>query len=228
MLDIIKILANSLDCRQNGILCSKRLELANRTNRQILKYSLHFLIIKAVIDIIGFFSVQNAAKDAGEDGEDVWNKFNHEEINEKFSNKPPVKAVEEKKRPAVPQRPAHTMSIYSTDIRPPALKPLSSLGESSSSESYDSTIALPGKIPEKSAPLKPGSALAQAEPVVSPKADYTDKPATSGVTPRPRPKAAGITVDEVVEKLSAVCNPVDPTKLYKNLIKVGQGYSPTF
>ena len=31
-------------------------------------------------------------------------------------------------------------------------------------------------------------------------------------------------VDPVVEKLSAVCNPVDPTKLYKSLVKVGQGY----
>ena len=32
-------------------------------------------------------------------------------------------------------------------------------------------------------------------------------------------------MEEVVEKLSAVCNPENPTKLYKNLVKVGQGAS---
>lgn len=159
----------------------------------------------------------------------MWIKFNHEAINEKFSNKqpPPVKAADEKKRPVVPQRPAHTMSIYSTDIHPPAPKPLASLGDSSVCASNDSTIALPSRIPDKPAPSKPGATLENVEPVVSAKADFPKLPAVGEVaaTPRPRPKPAGITVDEVVEKLSAVCNPVDPTKLYKGLIKVGQGYA---
>jgi p21-activated kinase 1 len=161
----------------------------------------------------------------------VWNKFNHVAINEKFSSNPPVKTVDEKKRPVVPQRPAHTMSIYSTDIRPSPNKPLTSLAEQKSNfaGSNDSTIALPGRIPDKPAPPKPDSSLAHVEPVVSPKADYPVVPAVVETsTPRPRPKPAGITVDEVVEKLSAVCNPVDPTKLYKGLIKVGQGYTVIF
>lgn len=41
---------------------------------------------------------------------------------------------------------------------------------------------------------------------------------------RPRPKQV-TTTDDVIAKLRAICNPADPTRLYKNLVKIGQGAS---
>jgi p21-activated kinase 1 len=41
---------------------------------------------------------------------------------------------------------------------------------------------------------------------------------------RARPKAASST-EEVIAKLKAICNPGDPTRLYKSLVKIGQGAS---
>lgn len=41
---------------------------------------------------------------------------------------------------------------------------------------------------------------------------------------RARPKAAAST-EEVIAKLKAICNPADPTRLYKSLVKIGQGAS---
>ncbi|KAL3897130.1 MAG: hypothetical protein SGCHY_003634 [Lobulomycetales sp.] len=177
---------------------------------------------QAVIDIIGFLSVQNAAKNSGEDKNDVWNKFNHKAISEKLekdSPPAPVPAPEEKKRPVVPRRPAHTMSIYSTDIKSSVVKQPATeenLG------SVDSMISLP-QMPDRPVPSKTESPLVAAEPVVAPKAEPVSTAGEAAL--RPRPKPAGITVDEVVAKLSSVCNPLDPTKLYKNLQKVGQGAS---
>ena len=40
-------------------------------------------------------------------------------------------------------------------------------------------------------------------------------------TARPRPKAT--TTQDVIARLQAICNPADPTRLYRNLIKIGQG-----
>lgn len=59
----------------------------------------------------------------------VWSKFNNPYAQQAIENvqppKPPRKdltsvetAAGGKKRPVVPDRPAHTMSIYSVDIRP--------------------------------------------------------------------------------------------------------------
>ena len=33
-----------------------------------------------------------------------------------------------------------------------------------------------------------------------------------------------ITTDDVIERLQSICNPADPTRLYKKLVKIGQGY----
>ncbi|KAK3074701.1 signal transducing kinase of the PAK [Teratosphaeriaceae sp. CCFEE 6253] len=47
-----------------------------------------------------------------------------------------------------------------------------------------------------------------------------------GPAPRPRQRPRqSITDAEVVGKLQHICNPADPTKKYKNLIKIGQGAS---
>ena len=52
---------------------------------------------------------------------------------------------------------------------------------------------------------------------------------STGVSPaavpslRPRPQPKPTTTDDVIDRLKAVCNPADPTKLYQNLVKIGQG-----
>lgn len=38
--------------------------------------------------------------------------------------------------------------------------------------------------------------------------------------PRQRNRAKD---EQIIEKLRAICNDADPTKLYRNLVKIGQG-----
>lgn len=48
----------------------------------------------------------------------------------------------------------------------------------------------------------------------------------SAPVPRPRPRPQNQpTTDEVVERLRQICNPSDPTVIYRNLVKIGQGAS---
>ncbi|KAJ3276941.1 hypothetical protein HK104_003555, partial [Borealophlyctis nickersoniae] len=98
---------------------------------------------QAVIDIIGFYSEASGGKLMDEQ---VWSKFNNpyaKQVNPeigkggmagtkspttsprgspegspKLAPRPKLPATEPKKRPPVPARPAHTLSIYSTDIKP--------------------------------------------------------------------------------------------------------------
>ncbi|KAI8904764.1 kinase-like domain-containing protein [Gorgonomyces haynaldii] len=93
-------------------------------------------------------------------------------------------------RPPVPARPAHTLSVHSTDIK--------------------------GDEPP---PRPPKPVLT---PMTDNKVDKTDTP--PAVKPRPRPNRNTSTQD-VISKLQAICNPGDPTLLYKNLVKIGQGAS---
>jgi p21-activated kinase 1 len=41
---------------------------------------------------------------------------------------------------------------------------------------------------------------------------------------RQRPKAS-LSTEDIIIRLRAICNPADPTKLYRNLVKIGQGAS---
>jgi p21-activated kinase 1 len=45
---------------------------------------------------------------------------------------------------------------------------------------------------------------------------------TSMVQARPQ-KSKVDSGDDIVDRLRAICNPSDPTKLYRNLVKIGQG-----
>ncbi|KAI9136066.1 kinase-like domain-containing protein [Paraphysoderma sedebokerense] len=140
----------------------------------------------------------------------------------------------EKKRPPVPARPAHTLSIYSTDLKNPTDKP------QASASNY--TTAPPDRI-EKPLPTKPvvppkphqlsskqASPIAQAMNVPSPPpmpplsknpTPVTQPPSTLRHPP-PAPSSSG---DPVVDKLQAIVSSGDPTKLYRNLVKIGQGAS---
>jgi len=84
---------------------------------------------QAIIDVISFYSESNQEKMK----EQIWSKFDpsysYKKSNDKpyYSKKPlPLQlsqypnlqaAATEKKKPPVPARPPHTLSIYSTDIK---------------------------------------------------------------------------------------------------------------
>jgi p21-activated kinase 1 len=46
-----------------------------------------------------------------------------------------------------------------------------------------------------------------------------------GPGPRPRHRARQSTSVDIVQRLTAICSPGDPTKKYRNLVKIGQGAS---
>ncbi|KAM0786325.1 hypothetical protein ACM66B_001799 [Microbotryomycetes sp. NB124-2] len=83
--------------------------------------------------------------------------------------------------------------------------------------------------PQRAAPAKPAAvggqtpATSKTPPPPPPPGSET-KVAVPGATPRrrePRTKRD----PEIVERLKAICSDSDPTKLYRNLVKIGQGAS---
>ena len=107
-------------------------------------------------------------------------------------------------RPPVPARPAHTLGIHSTDVK-------------------QSIIYSPASVPNVSVAQKAQQFEQPFEPpkVVPPKPSL--EPAkTAKPQIRARPKPATSTKD-IVDKIQAICNPADPTRLYRNLVKIGQG-----
>ncbi|KAL5036882.1 hypothetical protein BDEG_24813 [Batrachochytrium dendrobatidis JEL423] len=137
-------------------------------------------------------------------------------------------------RPPVPARPAHTLSVYSTDIRP--IEPLGPNTAGATASTFAQKAALPPKPNiEPIAPPKPAGLLVTGSGTPT-------KPSTSGSSntdgaastlpvpgtakaPVPRQRAKPTTTQDVIGRLQAICNPADPTRLYRNLIKIGQGAS---
>jgi p21-activated kinase 1 len=119
-----------------------------------------------------------------------------------ISTKPTVKNT----RPPVPARPAHTLGISSTDIKP-TYNP-NAIVTNQNNQTQNAALNLPSKpILDQSKPLSHTNSTLPAKPQI-----------------RQRPKAATSTKD-VIARLQAICNPADPTKLYRNLVKIGQGAS---
>ncbi|KAJ3415502.1 hypothetical protein HDV05_004704 [Chytridiales sp. JEL 0842] len=197
---------------------------------------------QAVIDIMGFYTETSA----GKMNDTVWEKFGgakattdlspkvspkvSPEGSPKVAPKPKPESADGKKRPPVPARPAHTLSIYSTDIKPqvpenkqPPPKPARLHGHDEAAETAEDKKHTPtGTSGPPPPPLSPKPTRVGAKPGVTP----PPKPSESNTMSQIRPsktKPAG--ADDVVEKLRAICNPADPTKLYRNLVKIGQGAS---
>ncbi|KND03890.1 STE/STE20/PAKA protein kinase [Spizellomyces punctatus DAOM BR117] len=189
---------------------------------------------------------------------------------------PAKDTAEPKRRPPVPARPAHTLSIYSTDIRPiaPERPPsVSGIPPPKPTRNTDSVIEPPLDVkpergtvaqrmqqfeqvaqtssartspkPVKKAPPKPaldtipvvpagakisagsvGNGKVHSPPLPRRKdeaeAEEEALPKPVGRPPRQR---ATTTTDDVIDRLTAICNQADPTKLYRNLVKIGQGAS---
>ncbi|KAI9329399.1 kinase-like domain-containing protein [Obelidium mucronatum] len=194
---------------------------------------------QAMIDIMGFYN----DKTAGKLNDNVWEKFAHTSVidgKESATGSSPATSPsgskplnvgtggpssspvllprpnvastyntnDPKLKPPVPARPAHTMSVYSTDIKPagPA-KP----------DSPDST-SKPSRNPPP--PPKPANLKASNDNISSASGASGDSS-----NPQARPTKAKAEGVEFMDRLIAICNPADPTRLYKNLVKIGQGAS---
>ncbi|KAJ3054500.1 signal transducing kinase of the PAK [Rhizophlyctis rosea] len=226
---------------------------------------------------MGFYSEHAGG---GTTADEVWQKFNNayaQKVNPQISKggmagtkvsphgspkpgprpKIPLKEApgETKRRPPVPARPAHTLSIYSTDVKPadklapppkptrtsfieptPDIKPAPGVVAARAQQFEQVAQNAPPptspkpvkKVPPKpSTDTKPAVGKPMSPPRPRKKEEGGEAATADGVPPaRPRNKTpAATTTDDIIERLRAICNPADPTKLYRNLIKVGQGAS---
>ncbi|KAJ3319750.1 signal transducing kinase of the PAK [Boothiomyces sp. JEL0866] len=111
------------------------------------------------------------------------------------------------KPPVVPARPAHTMGIASTDVKPVGVPKPSTPATATS--------------PLKMEPEQPQTPKPPPKPVIQHIPSTTD--VTSQV--KRRPKAGGESMEDVMARLKSLCNPQDPKRFYSNLKKIGQGAS---
>lgn len=154
---------------------------------------------------------------------------------------PPVPGGKKDKPPPIAPRPQHTMSIYSTDIsKPPGLSPTIKPEKSSPPASHPGRVVVKDTVTAPPLPLKspgpqvpppkaPGRKEASAAPAVAAALDNLKPTEPKTAAPpnqsrQQRPSKSQST-DEFVERLRQVVNPDDPTKLYRNFVKIGQGAS---
>lgn len=105
-------------------------------------------------------------------------------------------------RPPVPARPPHTLTEKSTELKPDAPKP-----------------------------PKPYIGSKEPLPVVLSLSNTKSKPelvnniptSDQGPPVQRRTNKKSMNVEDVIRSLVDLCNPADPTRIYKNLIKIGQG-----
>ncbi|ORX91268.1 Pkinase-domain-containing protein [Basidiobolus meristosporus CBS 931.73] len=181
-----------------------------KANPQLIKHMAltisFFSVPKAVLDVIGFYT--DKKKD-----ETVWAKFGHAKDTAEPShhkrNPPPLLA---KKKPG-PQAPSKAPLLMNT-------------AKSSRPFAPTSTGHPSEPIRQAAHRQKPAT-----KPSVPPSGDRhphphnhrrPQPPGKSDGQHRPRPAKA---VDDVVARLNAICTDADPTKLYKTLVKIGQGAS---
>ncbi|KAI9353337.1 kinase-like domain-containing protein [Zopfochytrium polystomum] len=221
---------------------------------------------QAVIDVMGFFT--DAA--GGKLNDTVWEKFGAAKLDAsspsispkqspdgspKVAPRPkvPPPPAADSKRPPVPARPAHTLTIYSTDVKPPptperpvSIAPPKPVRPADPAAAGAGTVAAKAQAFEQNAggassPPPSTSPKPAKKPMPPPKPTFPTTPAADNASTsqtaepaqgaagvpsaqaRPKPKPA--TTDDVVDRLRAICNPADPTKLYRNLVKIGQGAS---
>ncbi|TPX43113.1 hypothetical protein SeMB42_g00390 [Synchytrium endobioticum] len=157
---------------------------------------------------------------------------------------PSPSTTEVTKKPPVPARPAHTMSVYSTDI--PKDKSSAPTRSDETSSSGGSIAARAQAFEQQALQLPPAAKKLLQKPAINSNTEASVSPlkavassnnkaaqlatnqvGAAGVNntslPRPRPKQTES--DDIVERLKSICNPADPTKLYRNLVKIGQGAS---
>ena len=80
------------------------------------------------------------------------------------------------------------------------------------------TVATNGPVAERRAPQPPAAPQQQSAAVAS-------LAKTAGATPRRREKKKEDKANDadIVKRLQQICTDADPTRLYRNLVKIGQG-----
>ncbi|KAI8928301.1 kinase-like domain-containing protein [Entophlyctis helioformis] len=113
--------------------------------------------------------------------------------------------------PAKPPRKPSSGALPTTSAKPGSVP----IAPSAAGAISGTPIGSP-HLPAGAVPLP--SSSSSSSPAAPPKPVLRPPP-----VPRQRPKPT--TTQDVIARLQAICNPADPTKLYRNLIKIGQGAS---
>ncbi|KAF9363327.1 signal transducing kinase of the PAK, partial [Mortierella sp. NVP85] len=196
---------------------------------------------QAVIDIIGFYTDSQK----GKQNDAVWKKFGHTVEPAKTSKPsvPPEQHISpEHNRPTQAPPPLAPRPVFDSSRLPPnpppAKKPpITQPKEVTPGDKQelpdDEPVAEPTPIsppPPKAPPPKPKKTPHHQGTTAAPppKPSHGAPSAPTGATPRLREKKAdkdAVSSQEVIRRLQAICTDADPTKLYRNLVKVGQGAS---
>ncbi|KAJ3007172.1 signal transducing kinase of the PAK [Thoreauomyces humboldtii] len=210
---------------------------------------------QAVIDIIGFYSETSAGMPTNDDVWAKFNNPYAQQVNPglqkpakpgrsprgtpegspKLSQGPKLAKDGEaaRRRPTIPARPSHTLSNVDSVIMEATVDAKPERGTVAQRmqqfEQAAPASARTSPKPVKKAPPKPQIDPAKAtgqpvSPTVPRKAaEEAMDDVPKAVTRPPRQRAA--TTDDIIDRLQAICNQADPTKLYRNLVKIGQGAS---
>eukprot|EP00835_Amoeboradix_gromovi_P004572 NODE_364_length_10092_cov_0.435905.p2 type:complete len:621 gc:universal NODE_364_length_10092_cov_0.435905:6037-7899(+) len=202
---------------------------------------------QAVLDIIGFYT---DSKKSDEESAQVTKfmttpdkiaeeKKKSNQIllkNNEDGNKSPIDKTFEKpvdKRPVAPERPTHTLTVFSNDIKKETPEKILFQDESKLAIKFEESMK--GKVAAKAEAAKPLVKLNEDIKKTSPKdsgvIESKEKIAVPKDQAAPPPhsepvkKSAKITTKDVIIKLKEICQDQDPTKCYSNLKKIGQGAS---
>ncbi|KAL1914214.1 uncharacterized protein VTP21DRAFT_9667 [Calcarisporiella thermophila] len=177
---------------------------------------------QAVLDIIGFYTENQRKKDDA-----VWAKFNNAQVLSKTitqdaneipleptkpsTTKPYVPTRLPPSRPQTPPPPPRTSKAPGRSQSPANLKPITPNTAQPHSISTVPNDSLPRKAsPAPTPPPKPAHVKMRQQEAI----------------PRRRPPKPSTENDEVIHaKLKEICTDADPTRLYRNLVKIGQGAS---
>jgi hypothetical protein len=160
----------------------------------------------AVMEIVKFYQ---------EGGGDVWDKMGHAPASGR-SRSPPIPGTLQAAFPvlskSVDDSFIPTVGVFSRPLQPP------------SDNSKWPTLPTPkkahssGPVAERRAPQPPSAQQQQSEAVAS-------LTKSAGATPRRREKKKEDKANgaDIVKRLQQICTDADPTRLYRNLVKIGQG-----
>eukprot|EP00842_Homolaphlyctis_polyrhiza_P003011 jgi/Hompol1/3710/HPOL_006723-RA len=128
--------------------------------------------------------------------------------------------------PSIPSRPSRVMSVKPAapvvPVHSPAIPGNKPTLPSSSSSS--TTVSQKPAVKPATKPTVPyPSAVAPAVSSSKPAASAATR--TPGATPIPRQRPKAPSLQDIILQLQELCNPADPTKLYRNFIKIGSGTS---
>lgn len=191
---------------------------------------------QAVIDIIGFYTDSQG----GKQNDAVWKKFGHAPETPKATKPtvpsgppPPLKERPPQDRPPLAPRPVVETRLPPNPPlakKPPITQPVEVVpgDKQELPDSPEDIVApvSPPPPPPKAPPPKPKKI---PHPQGTPTAPPAPKP-SHGAAPAPKLREKKVDKDavssqEVIRRLQAICTDADPTKLYRNLVKIGQGAS---